>query len=75
MNIIKQPTKEQVRDWMHQRQVEHKPVPGMESIRRELGWDIIQRPVIAMRRVSVVAHADGWHLRSIEPVRPTNAAR
>lgn len=36
------PTKEQVRKWMEQRQVEHKPPPTPEQIRTELGWDLIK---------------------------------
>jgi hypothetical protein len=36
------PTKEQVRDYMERRQVEHKPPPTREEIRRQLGWDLIE---------------------------------
>ncbi len=32
------PSKEQVRDWMAQRQAAHKPPPDIKQIRRELGW-------------------------------------
>jgi hypothetical protein len=38
----KQPTKEQVRDYMDRRKVEHQPPPTQEEIRRELGWDLIK---------------------------------
>lgn len=34
------PTKEQVREWMNQRQAEHTPPPTPEQVRRELGWDM-----------------------------------
>ncbi|MGZ4872751.1 MAG: hypothetical protein ACXV99_12705 [Candidatus Angelobacter sp.] len=38
------PSKEQVRQWMQQRQVEHKPPPTPEQVRRELGWHMIVLP-------------------------------
>jgi len=41
MNQAAQPSKEQVRHWMEQRQSEHKPPPDPKQIRRELGWDMI----------------------------------
>lgn len=44
MNVIKQPTKGQVREWLNHRQAEHKPLPDMMQIRRELGWNLI-RPI------------------------------
>jgi hypothetical protein len=34
------PTKEQVREYMQQRQAEHKPPPDMKQIRRQLGWEL-----------------------------------
>jgi len=37
----KQPSKEQVRNWMAQRQSEHKPPPDPKQIRRQLGWEMI----------------------------------
>jgi hypothetical protein len=40
MKNLKQPTKEQVRQFMAQRQAEHKPPPSMKEIRRQLGWDL-----------------------------------
>lgn len=42
MNIQqKQPTKFQIREWLYRRQIEHKPLPDMMQIRRELGWNLI----------------------------------
>lgn len=38
MQPVAKPSKEQVRNWMQQRQVERKPVPTPEQIRQELGW-------------------------------------
>lgn len=35
------PNKEMVRQWMQQRQQEHKPPPTPEEIRRQLGWEMI----------------------------------
>ncbi len=37
-----QPTKEQVRVWLHEQVAEHKPVPDQATIRRELGWELIE---------------------------------
>lgn len=37
---VQHPTKEQVRAWMRQRQVEHAPPPTPQDIRRELGWQL-----------------------------------
>ena len=44
----KQPSKEQVRAYMEQRQVAHKPPPDPREIRRQLGWDLgeIQRKLV-----------------------------
>jgi hypothetical protein len=36
-----QPSKEQVRSYMEQRQREHAPPPDLKRIRQELGWDLI----------------------------------
>lgn len=35
-------TKEQVRDWMHERAKEPKPLPDAKQLRRELGMDLIE---------------------------------
>jgi hypothetical protein len=35
------PSKEEVRQWMQQRQVEHKPPPAPAEVRRQLGWHLI----------------------------------
>ena len=40
MNTNKQPTKEQVRHYMAQRQSEHKIPPSLQEIRRRLGWEL-----------------------------------
>lgn len=34
------PTKEQVREYMQRRQAEHRPLPDLKEIRRQLGWDL-----------------------------------
>lgn len=41
MDPTSKPTKEQVREYMEQRQVAHKPPPSRDEIRRQLGWDLI----------------------------------
>jgi hypothetical protein len=33
------PSKEQVRDWLARRHAERKPLPDINQIRRELGWN------------------------------------
>lgn len=38
MDSLKQPTKEQVRQYLVERQAAHTPPPPMEEIRRQLGW-------------------------------------
>jgi len=35
------PTKEQIRQYMAQRQVAHCPPPTMTEIRRQLGWGLM----------------------------------
>lgn len=35
------PTKEEVRQYMQQRQAEHRPPPDLQQIRRQLGWELI----------------------------------
>lgn len=42
MDRIIQPSKEEVREWLNERQATHKPPPGAEQIRRELGWKLAQ---------------------------------
>ena len=42
MNVLKQPTKGEIREWLYQRQVERKPLPDMAQIKRELGWNLIR---------------------------------
>jgi len=36
------PTKEVVRQWLHQRQAGREPPPSIEQIRRELGWKLVK---------------------------------
>ena len=38
---IKAPSKEEVRQYMQQRQAEHKPPPDLQTIRRQLGWELL----------------------------------
>ncbi len=35
------PTKEQIRHYLQERQIEKLPPPSTEEIRRRLGWDLI----------------------------------
>lgn len=38
MEPIYRPTKEQIRDWLRQRQTSNEPPPEIEQIQRILGW-------------------------------------
>ena len=38
MNKATNPTNEQVRDWIEHRHSDHRPLPDIKQIRRELGW-------------------------------------
>lgn len=38
---VTHPTRQQVRDWMQQRQVERTPPPTPEQIRTQLGWGLL----------------------------------
>jgi hypothetical protein len=40
MDHPKQPTKETVRQWLHQQIEERRPPPDPKQIRRELGWEL-----------------------------------
>lgn len=40
--MIVSPNKDQVRDWMRQRQAERRSPPDIETIRRELGWGLVR---------------------------------
>ena len=42
MSTPNTPTKQQVRDWLSLRLVQHKPLPDIKQIRRELGWDLLK---------------------------------
>ena len=43
MSKPKQPTKQDVRDWLKREVAEHRPPPDPKQIRRELGWDLLQK--------------------------------
>ena len=48
MNEYQKPTKEKVREYMERRRLERRdvnrqPLHDIEEIRRELGWDLIER--------------------------------
>lgn len=38
----KQPTKQDVRDWLRRELAKQRPPPDVKQIRRELGWDLLQ---------------------------------
>lgn len=38
---IKSPSKEEVREYMQRRFAEKKPLPSLQQIRRELGWELV----------------------------------
>lgn len=38
----RRPSKELVREYMQQRQSEHRPPPDIKEIRRQLGWDLLE---------------------------------
>jgi hypothetical protein len=40
MNKSANPSKEQVRDWIGRRSSDHRPLPDIKQIRRELGWGL-----------------------------------
>lgn len=40
MTPVTHPSKEQVRQWLQQRQAERKPLPSQEEIRRQLGFGL-----------------------------------
>jgi hypothetical protein len=43
MTQLNRPSKEQIRQWTSTRQAERKPLPDLEQIRRELGWNFTER--------------------------------
>ena len=43
MSQPKQPTKQDVRDWLKHEVARHRPPPDLEQIRRELGWEMLQK--------------------------------
>lgn len=44
MSDTKRPTKEVVRGWLKKVIAEHRPIPDMKQIRRELGWELVVKP-------------------------------
>jgi hypothetical protein len=42
MDSTNQPSKERIRAWIFSRQIEPKPLPDMERIRTELGWNLVK---------------------------------
>ncbi len=42
MNNANHPSKERIRDWIYSRQIEPRPLPDMERIRTELGWNLVK---------------------------------
>jgi hypothetical protein len=42
MYQTRNPSHQQVRSWMQQRQVDRTPPPAPEQIRRELGWGLLE---------------------------------
>jgi hypothetical protein len=47
MDKVKQPSKEQVRQYMEQRRAANDPPPSMDEIRRQLGWQLTAMPPMA----------------------------
>jgi hypothetical protein len=41
------PSKELVRNWMQQRQGEHRPPPTLDEVRRQLGWELVEAERVA----------------------------
>ena len=50
MGDFAQPTKEQVRCYLMQRQSGHKALPPIEEIRRQLGWKLCVDPAARKAR-------------------------
>ena len=44
-----QTTKEQIRQYLLQRRAAPNPPPSIQEIRRQLGWDLANRPAPATR--------------------------
>lgn len=40
-NVVKAPSKEEVRRYMQRRFIDSAPPPSMKQIRRELGWELV----------------------------------
>lgn len=43
MSRFAYPSKEVVREWLRHEIALHRPPPDIKQIRRELGWDLVQR--------------------------------
>ncbi|MES2117420.1 MAG: hypothetical protein V4578_19825 [Pseudomonadota bacterium] len=52
MDKVKQPSKEQVRQYMEQRRAANDPPPSMDEIRRQLGWQLVALPIVASWKVA-----------------------
>lgn len=44
MDTTRQPSKEMVREWLKAQIGQHRPPPGPDQIRRELGWYLKPQP-------------------------------
>lgn len=42
MTQTTKPSNQQVRSWMHQRQVDRTPPPAPDQVRIELGWKMVE---------------------------------
>jgi hypothetical protein len=42
MTKVKQPTPQQVREYLARRAQEHTPPPAPDEVRRQLGWELIK---------------------------------
>jgi hypothetical protein len=43
MNRIIGPSKEAIKNWLMHRQAHREPLPDRETIRRELGWRLVEK--------------------------------
>jgi hypothetical protein len=43
MNSPSNPSKEQVREWLREETIQHRPPPDPNEIRRQLGWFLMER--------------------------------
>ena len=45
--------KEQIREWLAQRRTAPAPLPDLEQIRQQLGWDVLSKPVAPAASLAV----------------------